>query len=168
MLFVRWRCLRALWVIGCDAPGATVAVGRLLRRKGNSGLSRTCRLHALIVSSRPVMRNRARAATLWSQSPALARQLLKRRPSMTLSMAGRKRFQVSACTAPPAKREPVIPRAAAIRQGPVWSRPPQAVASYIGCGDRWLIGVDIETHHFETSRGNKGSIGQFGSLGMSR
>ena len=44
----------------------------------------------------------------------------------------------------------------------MWSKPPDAVASHVGCGGQWLMGIDIETNDWETSRGNKGSIGHFG------
>ncbi len=71
-------------------------------------------------------------------------------------------FKRSACAQPAALHAPKIPKAAEIREGPAWSKPPEAVASHIDCGGQWLIGIDIETHHWEISRGNKLSIGQFG------
>ncbi len=71
-------------------------------------------------------------------------------------------FKRSACARPAVEHAPKIPRAAEIREGPAWSKPPHDVASHVDCGGQWLIGIDIETHHWETSCGNKLSIGQFG------
>ena len=77
-------------------------------------------------------------------------------------MTAHKRFQLSACCPQPQKRVPPIPKASDIKVGGGWCEPPAAVASKLGRGSDWLIGIDIETHDWEISRGNKGSIGQFG------
>ena len=64
---------------------------------------------------------------------------------------------------PPAKREPrKPPMASQIKLGaPVATPPPEEVRDLIGDNDL-VVGVDIETHDWETNAGSKGCVGQYG------
>ena len=64
---------------------------------------------------------------------------------------------------PPAKREPAkVPMASQINTGaPVATLPPTEVMDLIGDNDL-VVGVDIETHDWETNAGSKGYVGQYG------
>ena len=64
---------------------------------------------------------------------------------------------------PPAKREPAkVPMASQINIGaPVATIPPTEVMDLIGDNDL-VVGVDIETHDWETNAGSKGYVGQYG------
>ena len=78
-------------------------------------------------------------------------------------MEPRKRFQLNACTPRPVKRAPAVPKAADVVEGAVWCKPPDAVVAKLGGGSQaWCMGVDIETNDWGYSRGNRGSVGQFG------
>ena len=55
----------------------------------------------------------------------------------------------------------IIPKAKDIVAGG-WCKPQDHVIEKMADESTWLIGVDIETHDWEVSRGNKGSIGKFG------
>ena len=67
---------------------------------------------------------------------------------------------------PPAKREPrKPPMASQIKLGaPVATPPPEEVRDLIGDNDL-VVGVDIETHDWETNAGSKGCVGQYGFYG---
>ena len=81
------------------------------------------------------------------------------------------RVEVAAGTKPrkrakftqPAKREPRKPPLAfQIKLGvPVATPPPEEVRDLIGDNDL-VVGVDIETHDWETNAGSKGCVGQYG------
>jgi len=75
-------------------------------------------------------------------------------------MSQKRGFQMASC-AQKRKHVEIIPKAKDVREGG-WCKPPQNVVEKIGDERTWFIGVDIETHDWTISRGNKGNIGQFG------
>ena len=58
------------------------------------------------------------------------------------------------------------PKAEDIQLGPSWFAPPPPVASKLGSGSAWLVGIDLETNDWETTRGIKGTFGQFGHYSL--
>ena len=75
-------------------------------------------------------------------------------------MTSKRGFQLQYC-ARKCRRVESIPKASDVVEGR-WLSPPDHVSQKVGDGSTWLIGVDIETHDWEVSRGNKGNTGQFG------
>jgi len=69
-------------------------------------------------------------------------------------------FQITRC-AQKRKHIDIIPKAEDVVEGG-WYKPHKDVLDKIGDGSTWFIGVDIETHDWKVSRGNKGNIGEFG------
>jgi DNA polymerase III epsilon subunit-like protein len=76
-------------------------------------------------------------------------------------MSQKRKFQMSSC-AQTRKCVEIIPKAKDIVEGGGWCKPPSKVLEQIQNESTWFIGVDIETHDWETTRGNKGHIGKFG------
>ena len=75
------------------------------------------------------------------------------------------KFDLSAACPGKAKKQKKMPKAHDVIIGPSWSLPPSAVASKLGRGGDWLIGVDLETNDWEKIFGIKGTFGQFGHIG---
>ena len=76
------------------------------------------------------------------------------------------KFDLGAACPGKAKRQKTIPKARDVVIGPSWSAPPSAVASKLGPGSDWLMGVDIETNDWEKVSGIKGTFGQFGHYSL--
>ena len=68
---------------------------------------------------------------------------------------------MSACAHKTPAQEYKIPKAKDI-VGRSWCNAPKHVIEKIASEYTWFIGVDIETHDWGTSRGNKGNFGKFG------
>ena len=66
----------------------------------------------------------------------------------------------SACPPNPKCKTP--PKVSDVKLGPAWRAPPKTVANQLGRGSDWLLGCDIETNDWKTTRGVKGTFGKFG------
>jgi DNA polymerase III epsilon subunit-like protein len=63
---------------------------------------------------------------------------------------------------PRPKQALTIPKVTELREGKDWTaRPPEKVLRLLG-NDSLAVGVDIETHDWEVTRGQKGCVGQYG------
>ena len=70
-----------------------------------------------------------------------------------------KRFQCRGPDKPTAPKIPKVKELLTTREMP--TMPPSTIMALIGCTDI-VLGVDIETHDWESARGSKGTVGHFG------
>ena len=75
------------------------------------------------------------------------------------------KFNLNAACPASTKCKRAIQKACDIKVGSSWCAPPSIVAAKLGHGRAWLVGVDLETNDWVTTRDIKGTFGQFGHIG---